>query len=105
MYKRIISIVRLNNRRKSVIFYRKLHKCSNFERMDDIASTSTPQAAAPHLNAEQELNEFREIVWGSNIRLDVFQRWSQGSISFCTFEIICLHKNWQNTWSTEKCMP
>lgn len=50
--------------------------------MADIASTSTTQAAAaPNLSAEQELNEFREIVWGSNIRLDVFQRWSQGLIS------------------------
>lgn len=51
--------------------------------MADIASTSTIQAtpappAAQNLSDEQELNEFREIVWGSNIRLDVFQRWSQG---------------------------
>lgn len=55
--------------------------------MADIASTSTTQgttaaaaspAAAQNLSDEQELNEFREIVWGSNIRLDVFQRWSQG---------------------------
>lgn len=54
--------------------------------MADIASTSTTQAAAaPNLSTEQELNEFREIVWGSNIRLDVFQRWSQG-FEFSEFE-------------------
>lgn len=62
-------------------------------RMADIASTSTTQATtaspaaaasaatAQNLSDEQELNEFREIVWGSNIRLDVFQRWSQGLFS------------------------
>lgn len=27
---------------------------------------------------EQELKDIREIVWGPNIRLDVFRRWSQG---------------------------
>lgn len=45
--------------------------------MDDIACASTTQAA-PSLSEEQQFNEFREIVWGQNIRLDVFQRWSQG---------------------------
>lgn len=47
--------------------------------MADVASASTT-LAAPNLSDEQGLNEFREIVWGSNIRLDVFQRWSQGSL-------------------------
>lgn len=62
-----------------------------FERMADIASTSTTQAAAaPILSAEQELNEFREIVWGSNIRLDVFQRWSQGLILICGMTVTFL---------------
>lgn len=50
--------------------------------MADIASTSTAQPTATgiaqNFGDEQEQNEFREIVWGSNIRLDVFQRWSQG---------------------------
>lgn len=27
---------------------------------------------------DQELKDIREIVWGANIRLDVFRRWSQG---------------------------
>lgn len=42
-----------------------------------VASTSTIQGTS-NLSDEQELNEIREIVWGPNIRLDVFQRWSQG---------------------------
>lgn len=29
-------------------------------------------------NDDQELKDIREIVWGANIRLDVFRRWSQG---------------------------
>lgn len=62
--------------------------------MADIASTSTAQptaaavaAAAQHFADEQEPNEFREIVWGSNIRLDVFQRWSQGLFAYSTQNI------------------
>ena len=27
---------------------------------------------------EQELKQFRNLLWGQNIRLDVFRRWSQG---------------------------
>lgn len=27
---------------------------------------------------DQELKDVLEIVWGPNIRLDVFRRWSQG---------------------------
>lgn len=53
--------------------------------MADIPSTSTAQptatVTAQNFGDEQEPNEFREIVWGSNIRLDVFQRWSQGVFS------------------------
>lgn len=72
----------------------KVSECVNhscIERMADIASTSTTQSAAQNLNNEQELNEFREIVWGSNIRLDVFQRWSQGLYAKiqCTSSLCC----------------
>lgn len=42
--------------------------------MDEAACAST----SSQLTDEQELKEIREIVWGSNIRLDVFRRWSQG---------------------------
>lgn len=59
--------------------------------MADIASASMTQAPT-NLSDEQELNEFREIVWGPNIRLDVFQRWSQGwFLSFST-TIVCICK-------------
>lgn len=44
-------------------------------------SASTTQAT-PRLSDEQELKEFCDIVWGPNIRLDVFQRWSQGLFTF-----------------------
>lgn len=50
--------------------------------MAEVASTSTTTPTTTNPDVEQtfqdELNEMREIVWGSNIRLDVFQRWSQG---------------------------
>lgn len=29
-------------------------------------------------NDDQELKDILDIIWGTNIRLDVFQRWSQG---------------------------
>ncbi|XP_055305233.1 ubiquitin carboxyl-terminal hydrolase MINDY-3 homolog isoform X2 [Sitodiplosis mosellana] len=46
--------------------------------MADIAASASMTQASSNLSDEQELNEFREIVWGPNIRIDVFQRWSQG---------------------------
>lgn len=38
-------------------------------------------ASTTTLTDDQEFKEIRDIVWGSNIRLDVFQRWSQGYYS------------------------
>lgn len=29
-------------------------------------------------NAARELQEIRKLLWGPNIRVDVFRRWSQG---------------------------
>lgn len=34
---------------------------------------------------DQELKDIREIVWGANIRLDVFRRWSQGLETFALY--------------------
>lgn len=34
---------------------------------------------------DQELKDIREIVWGANIRLDVFRRWSQGLETFVLY--------------------
>lgn len=42
--------------------------------MSDVASSSTPTDQ----NDQIQLDDLRKIVWGSTIRLDVFQRWSQG---------------------------
>lgn len=53
--------------------------------MSDVASSSTQ--ISPHASDEQNLNEICRIVWGSNIRLDVFQRWSQGIFHQITFNI------------------
>lgn len=39
-----------------------------------MAETSCASAS----NDEQELIDIRNIIWGPNIRLDVFRRWSQG---------------------------
>lgn len=47
--------------------------------MAEVAGTSsTTTNSEVEQTFQDELNEMREIVWGSNIRLDVFQRWSQG---------------------------
>lgn len=46
--------------------------------MAEIASTSSTTDPGVEQTFQDELNEMREIVWGTNIRLDVFQRWSQG---------------------------
>lgn len=51
--------------------------------MDDIAAGASMTQAPTSLNDEQELSGFREIVWGPNIRIDVFQRWSQGLFAIC----------------------
>lgn len=45
--------------------------------MAEVASTSSGNPAI-ETNFQDELKEIREIVWGPSIRLDVFQRWSQG---------------------------
>lgn len=47
-------------------------------KMSDVASTSTPSDQ----NDQIQLDDLRKIVWGSAIRLDVFQRWSQGNIPY-----------------------
>lgn len=39
-----------------------------------MAETSCASASSD----EQELIDIRNIIWGPNIRLDVFRRWSQG---------------------------
>lgn len=80
--------------------------------MADIASTSTTQAAttaaaagaAQNLSEEQELNEFREIVWGSNIRLDVFQRWSQGLCVCLLIRLFVLFKTTEKFFVQWKCL-
>lgn len=41
-------------------------------------SEASASTASSSTSDEQELKEIREIVWGPNTRLDVFQRWSQG---------------------------
>lgn len=46
--------------------------------MAEVASTSSTTNPDVEQTFQDELSEMREIVWGSNIRLDVFQRWSQG---------------------------
>lgn len=39
---------------------------------DDTACASTS------IRDEQELKEIRLLLWGPNINLDIFRRWSQG---------------------------
>lgn len=46
--------------------------------MAEVPSTSSVNVPDVEPSFQDQLNEIREIVWGSNIRLDVFQRWSQG---------------------------
>lgn len=58
--------------------------------MAAVASASTTQSTS-RLNDEQELKEFCDIVWGPNIRLDVFQRWSQGLLSFVYPQTLHFH--------------
>lgn len=39
-------------------------------------------------NDEQELKDIRDILWGPNIRLDVFRRWSQGLCCCCCYCVL-----------------
>lgn len=54
---------------------------------------------------DQELNEIRAIVWGPSIRLDVFQRWSQGNFSMspcifnCSIAMRHLLVLWLTSWN------
>jgi len=34
---------------------------------------------------EQELLGLRTLLWGAEIKQDIFRRWSQGKIVFCSF--------------------
>lgn len=43
---------------------------------------ATSSSASTASNDEQELKEILDVLWGPNIRTDVFQRWSQGLYSF-----------------------
>lgn len=80
--------------------------------MADIAAGASMTQAPTSLSDEQELNEFREIVWGPNIRIDVFQRWSQGLFAIChnyqifavfqtTIPNVLFVEQWKNTIRSE----
>lgn len=45
------------------------------------ASSSSQQEKQPMLNATdmRELREIKQLLWGDNVREDVFKRWSQGN--------------------------
>lgn len=64
--------------------------------MAAVASASTTQFTS-RLSDEQDLKEFCDIVWGPNIRLDVFQRWSQGLLSLVYSQTLNVHA--QNSMS------
>lgn len=66
--------------------------------MAAVASASTTQS---RLSDEQELKEFCDIVWGPNIRLDVFQRWSQGLLSLIYSQALNVHVK----WCKQRCKP
>lgn len=35
-------------------------------------------AEPANLNHEQELHELKYLLWGPEVKLDIFKRWSQG---------------------------
>lgn len=60
-----------------------------------MAETSSAASTSNQNSDEREHREIRNLLWGSNIRADIFRRWSQGY--FVIFLKFIIESNYNET--------